>query len=349
MKARISTSKKIDITSSTILRVVLILLGFWFIYTVFDIVLMLFAAFIVASLIEPIARYLDKWKIPRAVTVLVFYAVVLLGVVGLVTMIVEPVVTQSRQMAAVIPSAINSLSELTPLIPRIEQTELVNSIQSGLLNFSDNFANLGSNIFAGTRSVITGLVNLLFVFVIALYLVVEKDALKKLAKLLTPTPHYPYVAWMIERVQKNIGRWVVGQLIMGLIVGSLAGISLWIIGVPYTLLLALLAGVLEMVPAIGIFIAATFGVLVALTQGWWMGLTAMIAYTVIGQIENHILVPNIMRRAVGLPPLVTIIAVILGARLLGIIGIIFAVPAATIIAMFMSDIARADASEELSG
>jgi predicted PurR-regulated permease PerM len=349
MKAQVSAAKKIDITSGTIFRVVLIVLGFWLVYTLFDIVLMLFAAFIVASLIEPIARYLDKWKIPRAVTVLIFYALVLLGVAGLVTMIVEPVVAQSRQLAAVIPTAINSLSELTPLIPRIEQAELVNSIQSGLLNFSDNFANLGSNIFAGTRSVIIGFVNFLFVFVIALYLVVEKNALKKLAKLLMPAAHYPYVARMIERVQKNIGRWVVGQSVMGLIVGSLVGISLWIIGVPYTLLLALLAGVLEIVPAIGPFIAATFGVLVALTQGWWMGLTAMIAYTVIGQFENHILVPNIMRRAVGLPPLVTIIAVILGARLLGIIGIIFAVPAAMIVAILISDIAKSGSAEELSG
>ena len=244
---------------------------------------------------------------------------------------------------------INSLNDLTPLIPRIEQAALIDSIQSGLLNFGENIANLSWNVFTGTRSVITGFVSFLFVFVIALYLVVERDALKKLAKLLTPAEHYPYVARMIERAQKSVGRWVVGQIVLGLLVGSLVGVSMWMIGVPYALLLGILAGVLELVPAIGPLIAATPGVLVALTQGWVIGLTAFIVYVIIGQVESHVLIPNVMRRAVGLPPLVTIIAVILGARLLGVLGIILAVPAATIIAIFLSDIARIDSAEELSG
>jgi predicted PurR-regulated permease PerM len=346
---RLSAIKKIDITSSTIFRVLLILIGFWFIYRIFDIVIMLFAAFIVASLVEPIARYLDRWKIPRALSVIVFYVLVLLILAGLITLIVEPVAIQSRQLATVVPSVINSLNELTPLIPRIEHAALINSLQSGLLNFGDNIANLSWNVFTGTRSVIAGFVSFLFVFVIALYLVVERDALKKMAKLLTPTEHYSYVARMIERAQKSVGRWVVGQIVLGLMVGLLVGVSMWLIGVPYALLLGILAGVLEIVPAIGPLIAATPGVLVALTQGWVMGLTAFVVYVIIGQVESHVLIPNVMRRAVGLPPLVTIIAVIIGARLLGVLGIILAVPAATIIAIFLSDIARADGAEELSG
>jgi len=340
---------KIDISSSTIFRVVLILLAFWFIYTVFDIVLMLFAAFIVASVVEPIARYLDKYKVPRALTVVLFYIFVLLIFAGVVGMMVEPITTQTRQLAAVVPGVINDLSEYTPLIPRIDQEELINSLQSGLLGFSDNIANIGINVFVGTRSVIAGVIGFLFVFVIALYLVVEKDALKKMARLLTPAEHYSYVASAIERAQRSVGRWVLGQLVMGLIVGTLVGLSMWIIGVPYALLLGVLAAVLEIIPSIGPFIAAIIGVLVALTQGWMIGLIALVTFTIIGQLENHVLIPNIMKRAVGLPPLVTIVAVILGARLLGVIGIILAVPTATIISIIVSDIAKGGASEELSG
>lgn len=341
--------KKIDISSSTIFRVLVILLGFWFVYRIFDIVLMLFAAFIVASLMEPIAKYLERWKVPRALSVIVFYVLVLLVLTGLVTLIVEPVAIQSRQLATVVPAVINSLNDLTPLIPRIEQAALIDSIQSGLLNFGENIANLSWNVFTGTRSVIAGFISFLFVFVIALYLVVERDALKKLAKLLTPAEHYPYVARIIERAQKSVGRWVVGQIVLGLIVGTMVGTSMWLIGVPYALLLGMLAGVMELIPAIGPLIAATPGVLVALTQGWVIGLTAFIVYVIIGQVESHVLIPNVMRRAVGLPPLVTIIAVIIGARLLGVVGIILAVPAATIISIFLSDIAGSDNEDELSG
>jgi predicted PurR-regulated permease PerM len=341
--------KKIEISSNTVFRIVLILLAFWLVYVVFDIVLMLFAAFIVASVVEPIARSLDKYKIPRALSVLTVYVLVLVIIGGVLGLMVEPLAMQTRQLATVVPSIVNSLNDITPLIPHIDQADLIESMQSGLLNFGDNVANFGLNVFAGTRSVIAGFVNFLFIFVIALYLVVQKDALKKFARLLTPKEHYPYVAQAIERAQRSIGRWVLAQIVLGIIVGVIVGIGLWIIGVPYALLLGILAGVMEIVPVIGPMIAATPGVLVAITQGWTIGLAAFIFYIINGQFESHILIPNVMKRAVGLPPLVTIIAVILGARLLGVIGIVLAVPAATIISIFVSDVASVDESQEMSG
>jgi predicted PurR-regulated permease PerM len=343
------TVNKIEISSNTIFRVVLILLAFWFVYVVFDIFLMLFAAFIVASAVEPVARFLDKYKIPRALSVISVYVVVLLVIAGAVSLMVEPLAMQTRQLATIVPSVVNSLSSITPLIPRIEQADLIESIQAGLLSFGDNIANFSLNVFAGTRSVITGFVSFLFVFVIALYLVVERDALKKFAHLLTPKEHYPYVARAIERAQRSVGRWVLGQAALGTIVGLIVGTGLWIIGVPYALLLGILAGVMEIVPVIGPMIAATPGVLVAITQGWVIGLVTFIFYVINGQVESHILIPNIMKRAVGLPPLVTIIAVILGARLLGVVGVILAVPAATIINILVSDVARVDENQEMSG
>ena len=340
---------RIEISSDTIFRAILIPLAFWFVYVVFDIVLMLFAAFIVASVVEPVARFLDRYKFPRALSVILVYVFVLLIVIGAVSLMVEPLAMQSRQLATIVPSVVNSLSGVTPLIPHIEQADLIESIQSGLLNFGDNIANFSINVFAGTRSVVVGLVNFLFVFVIALYLVVERDAMKKFARLLTPKEHYPYVAKAIEKAQRSVGRWVLGQLVLGIIVGVLVGVGLWIIGVPYALFLGILAVVMEFIPVIGPMIAATPGVLVAITQGWVIGLVAFIYYVIIGQVESHILIPNIMKRAVGLPPLVTIIAVILGARLLGLIGIILAVPAATIINILVSDLAKVDESQEMSG
>jgi len=262
---------------------------------------------------------------------------------------VEPVAMQVRQLATIVPRIVDVVGSASPLVPQIEQGKMIESIQSGLLNFGDNIANFSVNVFAGTKSVIAGVVNFLFVFVIALYLVVERDALKKFAHLITPKEHYPYVSRAIERAQHSVGRWVLGQVVMGVIMGTLVGVGLWIIGVPYALLLGILAGVLELIPAIGPFIAATVGVLVAVTQGWGVGLVAFIYYVIVGQIENHVLIPNIMKKAVGLPPIVTIIAVILGARLLGLIGIIFAIPVATIVRILVKDVVGVGDEQELSG
>lgn len=343
------STNKIDISTNTIFKAILIPLAFWFVYVLFDIVLMLFAAFIVASVVEPVARFLDKYKIPRALSVLLVYIFVLSIIVGIVSLMIEPLAMQTRQLATVVPNIVNSLNSITPLIPHIEQADLIESVQSGLLNFGDNVANFGLNVFAGTRSVISGFISFLFIFVIALYLVVERDALKKFAHLLTPKEHYPYVAQAIERAQRSIGRWVLGQMILGLIVGTIVGIGLWIIGVPYALFLGILAAVMEFIPVIGPMIAATPGVLIAITQGWVIGLVTFIFYIINGQIESNILIPNIMKRAVGLSPIITIISVILGARLLGIVGIILAVPTATIINILVSDIANVDKSQEKSG
>lgn len=340
---------KIEISSNTIFRIILILLGFWFVYVVFDIVLMLFAAFIVASVVEPVARFLDKFKIPRAISVILVYIFVLSIIVGTVSLMIEPLAMQTRQLATIVPSIVNSLSSVTPLIPHIEQADLIESVQSGLLNFGDNIANFSLNVFVGTRSIVTGFVSFLFVFVIALYLVVERDALKKFARLLTPREHYPYVAQAIDKAQQSVGRWVLGQTVLAIIVGVIVGVGLWIIGVPYALFLGLLAAIMEFIPVIGPMVAATPGVLVAITQGWTVGLVTFIFYVINGQIESNILIPNIMKRAVGLSPIVTIIAVILGARMLGVVGIILAVPTATIINILVSDVAKVDESQEMSG
>lgn len=343
-----TTQQKIDISTSTLIRAVLVLLAFWLVYTVFDIVVMLFAAFIVAAVAEPIANYLERYKIPRALSVILFYLVILLALLGIIGLMIEPLAIQVRQVAVILPDIIVRLSSFTPLVPDFNQATVVDVVQTSLLRFGNNIANVGSNVFAGTRSFFSGLISFLFVFIIALYLVIERDALKKLAWFFTPDNQYPHVARAIEEAQRRVGRWVLGQAVLGIIMGLLVGIGLVLIGVPYALLLGLLVAVLELIPAIGPTIAAIPGVLVAFSQGWVIGLAALILYIVAGQIENHLLVPKIMERAVGLKPLVTIIAVILGARLFGLIGVVLAVPAAAVISVFVRHLFEVE-TDELAG
>ena len=208
----------------------------------------------------------------------------------------------------------------------------------GLSRFGNDIANVGVGVFQSTRTFIAGFVSFLFVFVLAFYLVLERDALKKFARVVTPSAHVSYVEQVIGRAQRRVGRWLLGQLALGIIVGSIVGVGLWAFGVPYALLLGILAGLMEFIPVLGPIIAAIPAVLVALTQSLTIGVAVLVFYVIVGQIESHVLIPNIMKRAVGLRPLVTIIAVLIGARTLGVIGILLAVPTAAVISIFISDI-----------
>lgn len=340
----------LDIPAASIFRAVLILLGVWFLYLIWDVLLMLFAAVVVASAIGPVANWLERYRVPRAGAVVLVYVVLILALSGVVTLMIEPLVEQVRQLAQAVPSIVAYIEQFVVFTPGVERTEIINTLQQSLLRFGDSLRNVSLNLFQGAGTFVSGVVMVLFVFALAFYLVVERDALKKFARLVTPHAHLAYVERSIERAQRGVGRWMLAQLALGIIIGLIVGVGLWLIGVPYALLLGILAGVMEIVPVIGPIVAAIPGVLVGLTQSLLMGAIALGFYILTQQFENHVLVPNIMRRAVGLHPLVTILAVLLGARLAGVAGAILAVPLATVLSIFLSDIFAAPKIEdELAG
>lgn len=336
----------IDITSSTVFRIVLILLGFWFLYLVSDVLLMLFAAVVVAAALEPLVGYLQRYHVPRALTVALVYIFVILVFIGVATLMIGPLTAQVKQLAMVAPELVRSAHDLLPFIPEGAATNIINSLEQGIAQLGNNLANIGFNIFQQTRTVVADVVTVLFVFVLAFYLAAERDALKKFVRLITPRAHLAYVENAVERAQKQAGRWMLAQLTLGLIIGVIVGVGLTIMGVPYALLLGIIAGVLEIVPYFGPIISALLGCFIAFSQSLILGFIVLAFYVVVQQFENHILVPNVMRKAIGLHPLTTIIAILLGARLAGIVGVVLAIPLATVLSVFLSDIFSPNSIED---
>lgn len=336
----------VDITSSTIFRVVLILLGVWFVYLVLDILLMLFAAIVIASAIEPIANYFQRFRIPRPLSVVLVYILLILVLSSVVALLIQPLGEQVQQLAQALPQAVTAASRYVPLVGGVDEVALGASLQEVVARVGQNVASVSLNILHQTRNFFSGIFTLLFVFILAFYLVVERDALKKFARIVTPHEHLLYVERSLDRAQRNIGRWVLAQLTLAVIIGVLVGLGLWVIGVPYALVLGLLAGILEIIPVIGPIVAAIPGVIVALSQSLTLGVIALVFYVLVQQAENHFLVPTVMRRAIGLNPLVTLIAILLGARLAGTIGVILSVPIATVLSIFLADIFSTETLDE---
>ena len=327
---------KVDITSGTIFRFVLIVVGFWFLYVIADLLLMLFASVVIASAIKPIADRLQVYRVPRAVSVLLVYILVLALLSGVVTLMIPPLSEQMTQLAHALPQLAEYLN-LSSVLPSGDVQGAVSPLQQALVGVGDNLANVGANIFRQTKTVFSGVFTLIFVFVIALYLVVDKEAIIKPFRLVMPQKHIPYVEMVIKRAQKKIGRWVVAQLSLAVIIGVVVSVGLWVMGVPYSLLLGLIAGVLEVIPIMGPILAAVPAVLVGFSQSALLGVGLLVFYLVVQQAENHLLIPAMMKKATGLNPLVTILAVLLGARLIGVVGVLLAVPAAAVLSAFVAD------------
>lgn len=343
-----SVVQKIDISSSTIFRTVLIILGFWFLYVIRDILLMLLAAFVIAAAIEPLAKKLQRYNIPRGISVTIVYVCViaLLAVAGI--LIVPLLAEQLLQLAQSLPHLLAGLEERLPV--ELAPSGLVNQLQQSLGRLGDNLANVSLNVFQQTRTAFYGLLSVIFVLIIAFYMVIEEHAIRKLFSYIIPREHLPYVESVVERVEQKLGRWVLAQVALGIIVGAIVTVGLWLMGVPQALSLGIIAGVLEILPVIGPIVAGFFGVLVGLSQSLLLGVGVLIFYIVVQQVENHALVPNITKRATGLNPLVTLIAVLLGGRIAGVTGVILSIPVATIISIFLSDFFSTTAvDEELPG
>ncbi len=341
--------QKIDIQSSTIFRTILIVLGFGFLYVIRDVLVMLLAAFVIASAIEPMAKRLQKYSIPRGLSVVIVYVAILLIFALTLILLVPVLVNQLTQLAQALPSIAAQFNDWFSVSPVVSD-DVVHRLEQFVSNVGDNVADAGLGIFEGTRSFFSGLFSLVLVLVIAFYLVIEESALKKFFRLIVPRQHMTYVEMVIDRIEYKLGRWVLAQLTLGLIIGTIVGVGLWLLGVPYALALGLLAGVLEIVPFIGPIIAGVAGVVVALSQSLIMGVLTLLFYVVVQQVENHALIPNVMKKATGLNPLVTLVAVLLGGRLAGLVGVILSIPVATVISIFLADFfTKPSTDDELAG
>ncbi len=332
----------IDISSSAIWRIIFVILLLTFLYIIKDILVLLFFAVIIASAVDLPARYFDKLKIPRLLSALLIYVVFLGLLIGLLVVFIPSFAREVKEFSTEFP---NYADELYQKFQRLQDSSLrfkniIDEIQGVLGNLGDRLRELAANVFSKTLGIFGGLVSFLLVIVISFYLAVQKNGIKNLLRGITPKEHESYVLDLWERAQKKMGHWLQGQLVLAIVVGAAVYLGLYLLNVRFALLLAIIAGILELVPYIGPVLAGIPAVILAFFQAPILALWVIILYVVVQQLENYLLVPLIMRKAVGLHPVVVIIALLIGGKLLGILGILLAVPAAAVIAEFFHDVKR---------
>jgi len=226
---------------------------------------------------------------------------------------------------------IDPLSAITGgLAKSISLRDLVVQIQDWIVNQS-------GDIFSATGSVFGGAFSFLMIIILSFYLAVQDDGVGYFLRLVTPLSHEKYVIGLWERSREKIGQWAKGQLLLGLIVGVLVYLGLSILQVKYALILALLAAIMELIPFFGPVISAVPAVLLGLSDNLVLGLLVLGFYIIVQQFENHLIYPLVVRKIVGIPPILVIIVLFIGAKLAGFLGLVLAVPITTVLLEMAAD------------
>jgi predicted PurR-regulated permease PerM len=333
--------QSISISTATFIKAVLIVLGLWFVWFIRDIVAIFVASILLAALIEPFASWFAERRIPRGLAVLIVYAC-LLSLTAIFILLVVPIVSQQGgQLLS------NFSSSYTQAIESLGQVRQFSADHGFADNLSDSLAALQQSItnsFASVFTTVWGVVGGVFatfiVLVLSFYMVVDEERVRKYFRSLAPIEYQPYVAHLMKKMSRKMGEWLRGQIILGLIIGVAVYIGLLILDVKYALVLAVIAGLLEVVPYVGPIIALVPALIVGFAQSPVIGLAVIVLYIVIQQLENNVLVPKIMQKVTGLNPIISILALLVGLKAGGVAGAILAIPLAMMGVVILEDLFR---------
>ncbi len=354
------------ISASSVARgaftILAIVAGTWLFYHLRDKVLLMLLAVFVAAVIDPSVEAMEKRGFPRAIAILLHYFLAIFALLFLLLSFIPIIAEQIQGIAIIISAEVDSFLANPqidlPLVKDDLNLRLTVFVQSTLQNlsineFADALAQFGQNLSTAAQggvrlatrvagSVVNLFVTTIIVLVLAFFMQMEKEQIFGWLRGFFPTNFRTYLDNKSEAVHSKIGQWARGELLLMLSIFALTLIALIILRMPYALTLAVLAGFCEFIPAVGPFIAAVPAVLIAFTQeGFVVGLIVIGVYYVIQWCENNLLVPLIMKRAVGLSPISILFAMMVGVSfpetIHPILGVMLAVPTTTVISIFLED------------
>ena len=335
----------VTITSGTILRGILILLAFTLFFYLRDLLLIILTAIVLASAIEPAVRWFGKWKIPRLPAVVIIYLVIAIFFVGLFFFFIPPLLDDAIGFLGNLPEQLGKLGLTNSSAPFISSSLLdfssLFSLQDVFSEFRDALSGVSGGLIKAVSVVFGGVLSFVLIFVLSFYFAVQETGVDDFLRIITPVKHQDYIVGLWKRAQLKIGLWMQGQILLAVIVAVLVYLGLTILGVPYAFLLAIIAAVFELIPIFGPILAAIPAVAIAFGEGQLsLGLMVIALYVIIQQFENHLIYPLVVRKVVGVPPLLVIIALIAGAKIAGFLGIILSVPLSAALKEYVDDLQK---------
>jgi len=334
----------ISITAGTIAKAIILLVLAWLLFTLRDVVLIVLTAIVIASSVEPGVRAMTQRKVPRVPAVLFVYSCLFGIFFALFYFFLPSLLEDFVKFMSALPTYLEALGNISALDTYTQLLGLPDStnLSSGeLLEGIRTAFNLGtySNAFTAVNQIFGGFLSFILIIVFSFYFAVVETGVDDFLRVVTPKSHQAYILGLWQRSQRKIGLWMQGQLLLAVVVGVLVFLGLTIFGVPHALMLAVIAGVFEIIPVFGPTLAAIPAAILGFASGGLaLGLIVIGIYAVVQLFENHLIYPLVVTRVVGVPPLLVILGLIIGAELAGFLGIILSVPIAATLQEFVRDI-----------
>jgi predicted PurR-regulated permease PerM len=331
----------IDITPRSFLVIVIGIIGIVALWMVREFVLLIILAIIFASFVNSGVRLLKRAHIPRTIGVVLMY-LFFIGIISVLVFVFFPLLF--KELAGFIDYLPKS-NPWTKLVTIISDQGLSGSTFTNIVGTSNLFQGiqkfwklyLTDPVLAGISSIIQSIKNIFLVFIMSFFLSIKEGSLNSFLRMITPVQYEPYVINLWDRVEKKIGYWFGGQLIIALIAGIISFIGLSLLGMPYALLLSILIIILEFIPFGMIFGTIIIIPLAFFTGGISLGIPVTLFISSLNFFESKILQPLIVNKTVGVPMLLVIISIVAWIELIGWVGAFIAIPFAVLVLEIIYD------------
>lgn len=321
-----SDQKTFEISWATLWRAFFFVLLVMLMFFGRQILLGLFLAIVISSGLDTVVNFLEKNRLPRVLSVVLIFLLATFILIFVSYAILPRVISDFNSALLTLNESVRDFGFGPLFDPEVIRSinDLVASFSLALFSFS------GASPLTAISQLLGGLGLAASVFVSAFYLSLSKDGVQRFIRAVFPAAAEETALRIYERSTRQMGLWFRTQIALSFIVGVLVWIALALLGVKQALLLALLAAMFEIVPYVGPILAGAAAVLTALSVSAPLALYTLIAFLAIQQLENHVLIPLLIRRSIGLHPVIVITALLIGFEVGGFLGLVIAVPAAAV-------------------
>ncbi|MFM2330624.1 MAG: hypothetical protein RLZZ26_131 [Candidatus Parcubacteria bacterium] len=335
---------RVSVTPGGVITTLLVLIGAYVLWLLRDLLLLVLTAIVIASAIEPGIAFFIRQRLPRFVAALLVYGLVFGSLFVILFFFFPPIITDAASFLSAMPQYLDTIN-LSTTLPSLTSGTHASGATGGVQDFLKTLLSLQTVFTAGTSGALQlmvtffgGIFSLALVIVLSFYFALQDTGVDDFLRMVMPIAYENYSVDLWKRAQKKIGLWMQGQILLSVIVAILVYLGLLIIGIPYALLLSVFTAMAEIIPIFGSLIAGTVAVIVAYSDGGVaLGVIVAGLYVVVNQFESNLIYPLIVKKIVGIPPLLVIVALIAGGTLAGFLGVLLSVPLAAVALELLTD------------
>jgi predicted PurR-regulated permease PerM len=301
-------------------------------------VLVLIAAFLAIGL-DPAMRRLEELGLSRGQSVAAVFLATIAFIIGFAWAVIPPLVSQITSFATNLPDYVRDFAENNPRIKEwVIENDIPSKLESAVSNVPAAISGSLGSVLGIAGSVASALFNILTVLILTIYFSLSLKRIHEGTLRLVPKSKRARFSELLDPILEKIGGYIAGQVIVALIGGVLAGIFLAIIGIPFPIALALWVTIAALIPLVGAMVGAIPAVIVAFFTSVGLGIATLVYFLIYQQIENYLIAPRVMTRAVDISPAAVLLAALIGGSLLGFVGALMAIPAAAAIKLIFQEI-----------